>query len=284
MDINKVEYNGVDGTETLIDLTADTVTPETLVKGATAHDKSGAKIIGTADYAIPSTSATSPVTDSADGMVQGLTIYGKSEVVDGAIKSIGGAGWGVVDLGNLTYTKLEQGTAYAFRALIDNSKTYNAAGNSDIICSKFPFGYATTSQSTLVQRMPDKTFGVLNDAETHFVYFKDTTYTDATAFKSAMSGVLLYYPLADTTGATPILGITSKNGEGQGTAATITTGLPLRSVSDIVRDKLICTANVKQVETVCGKVRLNSALFTTGSARSSRRLPRCCRSRCSPRG
>lgn len=41
---NKVVYNGT----TLIDLTADTVTPDTLMQGYTAHDKSGALITGTA--------------------------------------------------------------------------------------------------------------------------------------------------------------------------------------------------------------------------------------------
>jgi len=41
--INKIIYGG----ETLIDLTEDTVTPETLVKGTTAHDKTGAAIVGT---------------------------------------------------------------------------------------------------------------------------------------------------------------------------------------------------------------------------------------------
>lgn len=44
MAINKV----VLGTETLIDLTADTVTPSTLMQGYTAHDASGAAITGTA--------------------------------------------------------------------------------------------------------------------------------------------------------------------------------------------------------------------------------------------
>lgn len=43
MAINKVEYNG----NTLIDLTNDSVTPETLAKGVTAHDKSGTVIVGT---------------------------------------------------------------------------------------------------------------------------------------------------------------------------------------------------------------------------------------------
>ena len=43
MAVNKVEING----QTAIDLTRDTVTPGTLQKGYTAHDKSGAKITGT---------------------------------------------------------------------------------------------------------------------------------------------------------------------------------------------------------------------------------------------
>ena len=44
MAINKVEFGG----QTLIDLTADTVTPSTLMAGETAHDRSGAAIVGTA--------------------------------------------------------------------------------------------------------------------------------------------------------------------------------------------------------------------------------------------
>lgn len=40
------------------------------------------------------------------------------------------------------------------------------------------------------------------------------------------------------------------------TSAEFTTALPLRGVSGTVRDKLICTAEIKQVETVCGEVDL----------------------------
>ena len=43
MAVNKVIYGGV----TLMDLSADTVTPDTLAKGITAHDRSGALIEGT---------------------------------------------------------------------------------------------------------------------------------------------------------------------------------------------------------------------------------------------
>jgi len=44
MAINKVIYDN----QTLVDLTADTVTADTLAAGVTAHDKSGASIVGTA--------------------------------------------------------------------------------------------------------------------------------------------------------------------------------------------------------------------------------------------
>lgn len=43
MAVNKVVYAGT----TLVDLTSDTVTPETLAEGVTAHDASGSIITGT---------------------------------------------------------------------------------------------------------------------------------------------------------------------------------------------------------------------------------------------
>ena len=43
MAYNKVVY----GSETLIDLTSDTVSPDKLAQGITAHDKSGEVITGT---------------------------------------------------------------------------------------------------------------------------------------------------------------------------------------------------------------------------------------------
>lgn len=44
---NKYVNKVVIGKETKLDLTADTVTPDKLAKGITAHDKSGAPITGT---------------------------------------------------------------------------------------------------------------------------------------------------------------------------------------------------------------------------------------------
>lgn len=61
MAINKVEYGG----DTLIDLTADSVTEETLLEGETAHDASGKAITGKA--VIPKT-ASDIVLDPISGM------------------------------------------------------------------------------------------------------------------------------------------------------------------------------------------------------------------------
>ena len=54
MAVNKVDINGV----TVLDLTQDSVTPETLKKGETTHDASGALIVGTMETVmIPKTTA-----------------------------------------------------------------------------------------------------------------------------------------------------------------------------------------------------------------------------------
>lgn len=47
MAVNKVVYNTEDGEQTLIDLTEDTVTADTLAEGVTAHSASGEVIVGT---------------------------------------------------------------------------------------------------------------------------------------------------------------------------------------------------------------------------------------------
>ena len=70
MAVNKVEVNG----ETKLDLTQDTVTPENLLSGATAHNAAGEQIIGTAesgsDVSLGLSGASagqSPVVKAVDG-------------------------------------------------------------------------------------------------------------------------------------------------------------------------------------------------------------------------
>ena len=52
MAVNKVVMNTENGEDVLIDLTGDSVTPQTLAEGATAHDASGNKIVGTMPVSI----------------------------------------------------------------------------------------------------------------------------------------------------------------------------------------------------------------------------------------
>lgn len=55
MAVNKVVYNTENGPETLIDLTNDSVTPETLAEGITAHDASGNTVVGLLPIVNPDT-------------------------------------------------------------------------------------------------------------------------------------------------------------------------------------------------------------------------------------
>lgn len=78
MAVNKVVYNG----NTLIDLTGDTVTANTLLNGVTAHDKSGAQITGTFSF----TTETKTVTPTASSQtVTPTNADALSEVIVNAI-------------------------------------------------------------------------------------------------------------------------------------------------------------------------------------------------------
>ena len=62
---NQVIVNG----ENILDLRSDTVTPETLQKGYTAHDKSGTKITGTLEASSVSVQPSKSVTITSNGTV-----------------------------------------------------------------------------------------------------------------------------------------------------------------------------------------------------------------------
>lgn len=85
--VNKVVY----GNSTLIDLTNDTVVPEALVDGYTAHDRSGATVTGTLE--LPSSSNPLPVekggtnANTASGARTNLDVYSKSEVTNAIAQS-----------------------------------------------------------------------------------------------------------------------------------------------------------------------------------------------------
>lgn len=81
MAINKIIYGG----QTLIDLTGDTVSEETLAAGATAHDKTGALITGTSTK----DSDTSDATAAEDEILAGKTAYARGAELTGRMTNNG---------------------------------------------------------------------------------------------------------------------------------------------------------------------------------------------------
>lgn len=79
--VNKV----VVGTETKLDLSADTITAADLKKGATAHDKSGAPIVGTNENDVNSADATAAVAE----VLAGKTFYARGSRLTGTMPNIG---------------------------------------------------------------------------------------------------------------------------------------------------------------------------------------------------
>ena len=81
MAISKVIFGG----EVLIDLTADTITADKLLKGSTAHGADGAVINGACTF----DADTSDATASATEILAGKTAYNKGNKVTGTMKNNG---------------------------------------------------------------------------------------------------------------------------------------------------------------------------------------------------
>lgn len=79
--ISKVVYGG----KTLIDLTADTVTADKILSTYTAHDKSGAPIVGTCTF----NADTSDATAAGAEILSGKTAYVNSVKITGEMKNNG---------------------------------------------------------------------------------------------------------------------------------------------------------------------------------------------------
>lgn len=78
---NKYVNKVVIGKETKLDLTADTVTPDKLAKGITAHDKSGAPITGTSTKDADTSDATAAVAE----VLNGKTFYARGAKMTGTM-------------------------------------------------------------------------------------------------------------------------------------------------------------------------------------------------------
>lgn len=81
MNVNKVIYGG----DVLIDLTGDSVSADKVLKGITAHDKSGAKITGTCTFDSDTSEATAAVAE----ILVGKTAHARGSKLTGTMKNNG---------------------------------------------------------------------------------------------------------------------------------------------------------------------------------------------------
>lgn len=116
MAVNKVVYNG----ETIMDLTGDTVAPETLAEGTTAHDASGALIVGSATKV----NITQTTGDSETDVMSQKAVT--EAISNGVIR-----GTGILNItgGLAAYTTAVNGLTPAYRILISRVKTDSKVNN-----------------------------------------------------------------------------------------------------------------------------------------------------------
>ena len=92
--INKL----VVGNEVKFDLTGDTVAPNTLLIGTTAHDKTGAQITGTCSY----DSDTSDATVAVAEILKDKTAYARGAKIVGTMPNNGAKNYTISDLNDQT--------------------------------------------------------------------------------------------------------------------------------------------------------------------------------------
>ena len=86
------------GNDVKFDLTGDTVAPNTLLTGATAHDKSGAQITGTCSY----DSDTSDATVAVAEILKDKTAYARGAKIVGTMPNNGAKNYTISDLNDQT--------------------------------------------------------------------------------------------------------------------------------------------------------------------------------------
>lgn len=94
--INKL----VVGNEVKFDLTGDTVAPNTLLTGTTAHDKTGAQITGTCSY----DSDTSDATVAVAEILKDKTAYARGAKIVGTMPNNGAKNYTISNLNDQTIT------------------------------------------------------------------------------------------------------------------------------------------------------------------------------------
>ena len=94
---------------------------------------------------------------------------------------------GYVDLGSLNWT---YESSSFFKAKVTGKKY----GNTNVLCDKYAVSSSITVSGMLDKEI--KGYPSDGDSDRNAIYVKDSAYTDATTFKTAMNGVQLVYELA----------------------------------------------------------------------------------------
>lgn len=99
---------------------------------------------------------------------------------------------GVVDLGTLNWEYISDDNA--FRAILSTAKTGAINTIPNILCAKY-----TTVARTYISGISSQNKCINMGAGNSYIQICDNDYTDVATFKTAMSGVMLYYELATPT-------------------------------------------------------------------------------------
>ena len=125
--------------------------------------------------------------------------------------------YGIVDLGTLTWSYVTDDN-YAGEPYFATGSTNKLIGSANLICDEYT---AAINRS----QIQDKVITQFNSTNSSALVIRDDSYTDATAFKTALSGVMLVYELATPTteSADPYTEI--QNVSNWGTEEFVTTSL-----------------------------------------------------------
>ena len=244
-------------------------------------DKVSGKSLSTNDYTdadkalvqdspITVTATTSPISTSS-GNLNALTVYGKSEVVDGAIKSAGDRGSISIrteDRNSLEITATTQTiNGVTFTVNPDNTITVNgtATATARLNITQYTLmgrtvrylSGATINGSISTIRFGFGGYGFVTTANTAIALNRENTDTDWTnyvyieAAEGYTANNVLFKPMISYTDDITYVPYSGS------TMATFTTGTPLRGIPDTsVRDVMTWNGSAGEVTKVCAKVRL----------------------------
>lgn len=117
--------------------------------------------------------------------------------VDDFVNGGASSSMAMIDLGDVNWSYYTGGTNPVFIGSIPTPKIYEADKAPNALSSIYYVGSNCNNRSTLAQNLPDNSFSFISTYGDMVI--RNSSYTDATAFKTAMDGVQLCYELATPT-------------------------------------------------------------------------------------